>query len=200
MTIGEYAAMVNGEGWLKEGVKADLKVVALEGYVHSCWYDLPVRSSPNLPNAEAVCLYPSLALFEGTVVSVGRGTDTPYEVIGHPQYVLGSYIFTPHSTLGAKHPPYEGVPCYGINLAIFAREICPNERWLHLSWLISMYKYLPDKTGFFTLYFDKLAGTSLLRQQIIAGKSEEEIKESWEQGLDAFKAVRKKYLLYPDFR
>ncbi|MCX6233552.1 MAG: DUF1343 domain-containing protein [Bacteroidetes bacterium] len=200
MTIGEYAGMVNGEGWLKDGIKADLRVVPLKGYDHSCRYDLPVRPSPNLPNADAVCLYPSLALFEGTVVSVGRGTDYPFQVLGHPHFVIGSYAFKPESRPGARHPPYEGVYCLGGSLTGFAKEVCQKERRLHLSWLIYYYEFLKDLPSFFNDYFDKLAGNSSLREQIIAGKSEEDIKATWQQGLDAFKVVRKKYLLYPDFR
>jgi uncharacterized protein YbbC (DUF1343 family) len=198
MTIGEYALMVNGEGWLKDGIKADLRVVPLKGYDHSCRCDLPVKPSPNLPNANAIRLYPSLALFEGTVVSVGRGTDSPFEVFGHPNYMIGSYVFKPHSMPGAMHPPYEGVECYGFNVSGAGENA--GQGHLILSWLINAYRFLHNSSSFFNAYFDKLAGSDELRQQIIAGKSEEEIRASWKRDLEAFKEIRKKYLLYPDFK
>jgi len=199
MTIGEYAEMVNGEGWLKNGMKADLTVVPLKGYDHSCRYDLPVKPSPNLPTANAVRLYPSLALFEGTVVSVGRGTAHPFEVYGHPKYMTGSYTFTPHSMPGAKHPPYEGVACYGFNVSGSSAGEPGNKR-IELVWLINAYRFLPDSATFFNAYFDKLAGSDELRKDIIAGKSEEAIRESWKGDMEGFRKIRKKYLLYPDFK
>lgn len=199
MTVGEYAMMVNEEGWLDNRIKADLKVIPVKNYDHSMTYSLPVNPSPNLPNDDAICLYPSLCLFEGTVVSVGRGTEYPFQVIGHPEFMVGSYVFTPESRPGAKHPPYEGIPCYGQNLSGFAEYICKTERRIHLSWLINYYNILKDHTDFFNSYFDTLAGTSSLREQVIAGKSGEEIRNSWEPDLEKFKMIRKKYLLYTDF-
>jgi uncharacterized protein YbbC (DUF1343 family) len=206
MTIGEYARMVNGEKWLANGVQANLTVVPLKGYDHSSRYSLPVKPSPNLPNDEAICLYPSLCLFEGTIVSVGRGTEYPFQVIGHPYFVIGSYIFKPESRPGAEHPPYEGRECFGGSLSSFAQEVCQKERRLHLSFLIHHYdffkismKNLNQKevpSSFFNDYFDKLAGNSSLRQQIIQGTPEEEIRASWQPALTRFKAIRQKYLLY----
>lgn len=200
MTVGEYARMVNGEGWLENGVKCKLSIVSIENYKHADFYELPVKPSPNLPNKYAVYLYPSLCLFEGTIVSVGRGTDFPFQIIGHPGYAIGSYLFTPKSIPGvATKPKYEGLTCYGQNLSDFARDMEELPPQLHLSWLIAFYKILKDKGNFFDIYFEKLAGTALLRKQIEEGWSEEQIRESWQPGLDKFKTIRTKYLLYPDF-
>lgn len=198
MTIGEYARMVNGEGWLINGIRADLTVVPLSGYTHSTPYSVPIRPSPNLPSNDAICLYPSLCLFEGTIISVGRGTDFPFQVIGHPDFGHGSFVFTPASRPGAAHPPYEGEHCYGQNLSGFAREVCHKERRLHLSWLLGYYDFFRERSGFFNDYFDKLAGNSSLRQQILEGKTEEEIRKSWQPALTRFKSIREKYLLYPE--
>lgn len=198
MTIGEYARMVNREGWLTNGIRADLTVVPLSGYSHSTRYSLPIRPSPNLPNDDAVCLYPSLCLFEGTTISVGRGTDHPFQVIGHPDFGLGSFVFTPESRPGATHPPYQGQHCYGQSLSGFAREVCQSERHIHLFWLLGYHDFFRERTNFFNDYFDKLAGNSTLRQQIMEGKKEEEIRESWQPALTRFKAIREKYLLYPE--
>jgi uncharacterized protein YbbC (DUF1343 family) len=200
MTVGEYARMVNGEGWLENGVKCELSIVSIENYNHANFYELPVKPSPNLPNKYAVYLYPSLCLFEGTIVSVGRGTDFPFQIIGHPGYAIGSYLFTPKSIPGvATKPKYEGMPCLGQNLTDFARDMEKLPRQLHLSWLTGYYKILKDKGNFFDNYFEKLAGTAQLRKQIEEGWSEEQIRESWQPGIEKFKKIRKKYLLYPDF-
>jgi uncharacterized protein YbbC (DUF1343 family) len=200
MTVGEYARMVNGEGWLENGVKCKLSIVSIENYNHADFYELPVKPSPNLPNKYAVYLYPSLCLFEGTIVSVGRGTDFPFQIIGHPGYAIGSYLFTPKSIPGvATKPKYEGMPCLGQNLTDFARDMEKLPRQLHLSWLTGYYKILKNKGNFFDNYFEKLAGTAQLRKQIEEGWSEEQIRESWQPGLEKFKKIRKKYLLYPDF-
>jgi len=200
MTVGEYAKMVNGEGWLENGVKCELSVIPVENYTHSDFYELPVRPSPNLPNKNAVYLYPSLCLFEGTIVSVGRGTDFPFQVIGHPDFVTGSYLFTPKSIPGvASKPKYEGVTCFGQNLTGFAENITNQPHQLSLFWLIEYYKILKDKGNFFDNYFEKLAGTAQLRKQIEEGWSEDQIRETWQPGLEKFRQIRKKYLLYPDF-
>jgi len=200
MTVGEYAQMVNGEGWLENGVKCELSVIPVENYTHSDFYELPVKPSPNLPNKNAIFLYPSLCLFEGTIISVGRGTDYPFQVIGHPDFVLGSYLFTPRSIPGmASKPKYEGQLCNGQNLTGFAESMFQQPRQLHLFWLIEYYKILKDKGNFFDNYFEKLAGTAQLRKQIEEGWSEAKIRESWQPGLEKFKQIRKKYLLYPDF-
>ena len=200
MTVGEYAQMLNCEGWLENGVKCKLSVISVENFKHSDFYELPIKPSPNLPNKYAVYLYPSLCLFEGTIVSVGRGTDFPFQLIGHPGYAIGSYLFTPKSIPGvATKPKYEGMTCLGQNLTDFARDMEKLPRQLHLSWLIGYYKILKDKENFFDNYFEKLAGTAQLRKQIEEGWSEEQIRETWQSGLEKFKKIRKKYLLYPDF-
>ena len=202
MTIGEYAMMVNGEGWLKYHISCNLKVVPVEGYDHNMIYKLPVRPSPNLPNWQSVYLYPSLCLFEGTVVSVGRGTDKPFQVIGHPHYMIGSYLFIPRRMPGmSSNPPYVDQYCTGIDASSFADHILENEHHLNLFYLLSFYKVLTIQPNsvFFNSYFDKLAGGLELREMIIQGKSEDEIRQSWEPKLSKFREIRKKYLLYPDF-
>ncbi|MCD4730853.1 MAG: DUF1343 domain-containing protein [Bacteroidales bacterium] len=200
MTIGEYAQMVNGEGWLKDEIKCDLTVVECENYDHNTHYQLPAPPSPNLPNNTAIQLYPSLCFFEGTIISVGRGTVFPFQVIGHPDYMIGSFVFTPEEIPGvAKNPKYEGQVCYGQSLKGYADSILAKERRLHLSWLINFYEFFKDRDDFFIPYFSKLAGTENLKNQIIEGKSEEDIRESWEDDLNKFRQIRKKYLIYTDF-
>ncbi len=199
MTVGEYAQMVNGEGWLENGLKSDLRIIPVASYTHRDFYELPLKPSPNLPNKYAVYLYPSLCLFEGTVVSVGRGTELPFQVIGHPDFVAGSYCFTPRSMSGATKPPYMDTPCFGMNLMDFASNMKENPAQIHLFWLITFHQQLSDKTMFFNNFFDKLAGNAELRTQIAQGMSEEEIRASWQPGLAKFKEIRKKYLLYEDF-
>ena len=199
MTVAEYALMVNEEGWLKNGIKCKLKYIKVSNYNHFYFYNLPIPPSPNLPNMSAVYLYPSLGLFEGTVMSVGRGTDFAFQVIGHPDLKSNNFSFTPESRNGATNPPFKKVKCNGFNLDNFASIYLKNLRSIYLYWLIATYKELSDKTKYFNSYFDKLAGTSKLRQQIIAGVSEEEIHKSWKSDIDKFKIIRKKYLLYPDF-
>jgi len=198
MTIGEYARMVNGEKWLKNGIHCRLIVIECRKYTHETRYQLPVKPSPNLPTMNSVYLYPSLCLFEGTVVSVGRGTATPFEVIGHPAYLLGSYLFTPERIKGiSDHPPHEGKPCIGLNLSANG-ELMKRNGQIELLWLIDMYNSLDLGAAFFTPYFDKLAGNSTLRQQITSGKSISEIRQSWQKELHQFRKIRNKYLLYPD--
>ena len=194
MTIGEYAKMVNGEGWLKNGVTCDLTVIPIQDYNRNAIYELPVKPSPNLPNWEAVYLYPTLCFFEGTIVSIGRGTETPFQVYGHPN-MRGSYTFTPQSTSGASKPLLEGQRCRGENLMEFAHDYAYNDNQLHLEWIIEAYQQLKDK-GFFIDYFRLLAGDKQLRRDIENGKSADEIRASWDDDLEAFKAVRKKYLMY----
>lgn len=199
MTVGEFAGMINGEGWLKGGVKCDLKVIACQGYDHDTVYELPVRPSPNLPNMAAVYLYPSLGLFEGTIVSVGRGTDKPFQCIGYPGCPIGQFTFTPVSMPGAKDPPHKGVLCTGIDLQEYGSFQSRMERKLRLHWLIGMYREAPDKAAFFTPFFEKLAGGPQLRERIVLGDDEEEIRALWKPGVSAFMKVRAKYLLYEDF-
>jgi uncharacterized protein YbbC (DUF1343 family) len=199
MTIGEYGRMVNGEYWMADSLQCDLTVVPLKNYNRSELYRLPVRPSPNLPNWQSVYLYPSLCLFEGTVVSVGRGTDYPFTVYGHPDFHPGSFAFTPEPRQGAKHPKLQGEQCFGQNLEEYAKKYGQVEHHFNLSWLINAFEVLGSDSSFFTPYFDKLAGTSLLREQIISGTSLEKIRSSWQEHLDTFMEIRKKYLIYKDF-
>lgn len=200
MTIGEYAKMINNEAWLDDKSKADLNVVKCKNYDHSKFYELPIAPSPNLPNMASIYLYPSLCFFEGTVVSVGRGTDLPFQCFGHPGLKAGSYKFIPQPNEGASSPKLEGENCYGFDLSTFGWHYMRNQKKLYLFWLIETYDLLNDenffrKDGFFNL----LAGTDQLREMIEAGKSEKEIRATWQEGLSDFKEVRKKYLLYEDF-
>ena len=197
LTVGELATTLNGEKWLAGGKKCRLTVVPIgKGYTHATAYHLPVRPSPNLPTDHAVALYPSICLFEGTNISVGRGTATPFELIGGPtQPATRPFSFTPQPNAGSPSPPLKGQPCYGLNLADAATR---DSGRLVLKYLLDFYQQSTDKARFFGKYFEELSGTATLRQQIIAGKSEAEIRASWEPGLGKFKALRKKYLLYPE--
>lgn len=198
LTIGELAKMVNGEKWLENGKQCDVTVVPVKGYDHKMMYELPVIPSPSLPNALSVRLYLSLCLFEGTDISVGRGTDWPFQIIGYTNPVYGSFTFTPGDRHGmTKHVEGKGAVNYGLDL----RNIIPSEHKFTLKYLLDFYNKTPDKSTFFArpAFFDKLAGTDQLRLQILAGKSEDEIRASWAKDLDAYKLMRKKYLIYPDF-
>jgi uncharacterized protein YbbC (DUF1343 family) len=199
MTIGEYALMINGEGWLKGGIKADLKVIRLENYRHNDFYHLPLKPSPNLPNDLSVALYPSLALFEGTVFSAGRGTDKQFQLYGAPDYVNHAFSFVPQTREGAKQPKHQGKRCYGVDLSAVELQRVRASQKMNLSYLLDAYRNYPDKAGFFLKnnFFDRLAGSDKLRLQILAGKSENEIRAGWDADLDAFKKRRAKYLLYP---
>lgn len=200
LTVGEYATMLNGEQWLDGKLTCNLVVIRLKNYTHSVFYSLPVPPSPNLPNMSAVYLYPSLGLFEGTAISVGRGTEFPFQVVGFPGFKDGSFTFTPESIPGkAAHPMYERVECRGYKLKDFGEMFVRNSKSVYLFWLMGMYEKYPDRKKFFTSYFEKLAGTAQLREQIIKGVSEEEIRKSWQPALDKYKQIRQKYLLYPDF-
>lgn len=199
MTVAEYARMVNGEGWLAGGIKCDLSWVSCESYSHTDWYQLPVAPSPNLPNMTAVYLYPSLCFFEGTVMSVGRGTDFPFQIIGHPDLKQAPFTFTPAPRTGAPNPLYNGQLCHGHDLRDFAMMYVRDYHKLYLFWLMGAYKDMPDKASFFNPFFEKLAGTSEFRQQIISGMNEMDIRKIWEPDLVAYKSIRKKYLLYKDF-
>ena len=194
MTIGEYAKMVNGEGWLKNGIHCDLTVISIRDYNRNAIYELPVKPSPNLPNWESVYLYPTLCFFEGTLVSIGRGTETPFQIYGHPD-MRGGYTFTPKSISGASKPLLEGQRCRGENLVEFAHDYAHNENQLHLEWVIEAYQQLKDK-GFFKDYFRLLSGDKQLQINIENGKSVDEIRASWKDDLDAFKTIRAKYLMY----
>ncbi|MCK9617129.1 MAG: DUF1343 domain-containing protein [Lentimicrobiaceae bacterium] len=199
LTIAEYALMINGEGWLHGGKKCRLRYVAIENYTHSMQYVLPINPSPNLSCPEAVLLYPSLCLFEGTNVSVGRGTSASFTMIGHPDYPKKDFCFTPKGDPKTTYAPlYDGVSCFGLNLRDSAEKFRTRTACLYLGWLINMYKILPDNKLFFNTFFDKLAGSPRLREQIIKGLSEEEIRKSWQSDLEKYKAKRKKYLLYSE--
>lgn len=200
MTIGEYAQMINGEKWLKDSIQCNLKVITVYNYTHAQRYQLPIAPSPNLSTMEAVYLYPSLCLFEGTVVSVGRGTDKPFCQIGHPLVSNGTVSFVPRSLPGFSNKPmYEGDTCRGFELSEFSRVFLKNSGELYLYFLSGMYDNLKSQTTFFNSFFDKLAGSATLRQQIQIGINVELIKQSWQSDLEKFKKIREKYLLYPDF-
>ncbi len=199
MTIGELAEMIQGEKWITDADKLDLTVVPCTNYRHDRIYDLPVKPSPNLPDLVAVTLYPSLCLFEGTTISVGRGTDKPFKQIGHP-LLKGyyDYFFIPKPNDGSKNPKHNGEKCYGIDLSGLKVKNFRHKKKLDLSYLIDFYHKLKDKDKYFkgNGWIDKLAGTDKLRKMIIAGKNEEEIRESWQEDLEKFKQKREKYLLY----
>ena len=197
LTVGELAQMMNKEKWLASGKPCRLTVVPMQpGYTHATAYHLPVRPSPNLPTDHAVALYPSICLFEGTNVSVGRGTATPFEVIGSPaQPATRPHAFTPAPNAGSPAPPLNGQRCYGLNLAGAPTREAGG---LVLKYLLDFYQQSTDKPHFFGKYFEELSGTTSLREQIIAGKTTTEIRASWEPGLNKFKTLRRKYLLYPE--
>jgi uncharacterized protein YbbC (DUF1343 family) len=193
LTVGELATMINGEGWLEGGRHCALEVITLKGWKHSDPYSLPIKPSPNLPNDQSIRLYPSLCLFEGTVISVGRGTRIPFQVIGHPDLQEMPYQFTPVSIEDmAKNPPHENKVCYGLDLT----ETTVEEGF-SLKYLIRMYEAFPQKEKFFNNFFDKLAGNDVLKQQIKDGLTEDQIRETWKADLEMYNTKRKKYLLYP---
>lgn len=195
LTIGEYALMVNGEHWLKDSLQCNLQVIPLGDYDRDCIYRLSVKPSPNLPNWESVYLYPSLCFFEGTVVSVGRGTQFPFQVYGHPS-IQAYFTFTPRQAEGRNKPLLCDKQCFGKNLTDYAHNFKKEKAKINLSWLIETYNQLKDKEKFFNNFFLKLSGTKELQQQIEDGLSEKEIRDSWKEELDKYKEIRKKYLLY----
>jgi uncharacterized protein YbbC (DUF1343 family) len=192
MTIGEYAKMINGEKWLKNGLQCDLKVIKNEHYTHQTAYSLPIKPSPNLPNDQSINLYPSLCFFEGTDISIGRGTGFPFQVVGHPDW-KSEFSFRPKSMEGAKYPKHQNKTCFGVDIRKASKV---NQ--LELKWLIEAYRKNPTGEKFFKPFFHKLAGTKKLSKQIIEGKSEKEIRDSWNPELNKFKTIRKKYLLYTE--
>jgi uncharacterized protein YbbC (DUF1343 family) len=197
MTCGEYALMANAQGWLKNKVKCKLTVVPLKNYDRKCTYKLPVRPSPNIPNHEAVMLYPSLGLFEGTVISLGRGTEFPFQVIGHPEYPDTGFCFIPRETEISKSPKYLNQKCYGIDLRKDPYIITHPGR-INLHWLRLVVLKM-RKDDFFDKNFNYHAGTANLQMQIKSRVSLEEIRNTWQADISSFKAIRKKYLLYADF-
>lgn len=194
MTIAEYAKMINGEKWLENEIQCDLETIAMQNYQHSMKYKLPVKPSPNLPNAKSINLYPSLCFFEGTNVNAGRGTNLQFQVFGSPflDEEDFDYAYTPKSMEGAKYPKHENKECFGRNLST-----AETLNFINLEWLLEAYQNTEYQDQFFNDFFLKLAGTSLLKDQIIKGLSAEEIRESWKPGLEAFQKTRKKYLMYP---
>ncbi|MFV5693808.1 exo-beta-N-acetylmuramidase NamZ domain-containing protein [Flavobacterium sp. LB3P122] len=191
MTIGEYAKMINGQKWLKNDVQCKLTVIPCINYNRKINYSLPVKPSPNIPNDQAVNLYASLCLFEGTNVSVGRGTEKQFQIYGSPYLPKNGFSFIPKPNFGAQNPVYNGIECYGDDLSKHSRV-----KQLELKWLIKAYQTTTDKSKFFNPFFTKLAGTKKLQQQIENGISEKEIRQSWQKGLIEFKEMRTKYLIY----
>ena len=197
MTLGELARMVNGEGWLPQGRKCDLTVVPCLNYTHRTLYRLPIAPSPNLPNMKSVYLYPSLCYFEATPVSLGRGTDLPFQVYGHPDMKGYDFSFTPRSVPGAKNPPQRDKLCHGVNLSTLSEEET-TRKGIDLSYLIDAYQNLKMGDKFFTPFFEKLVGVDYVRVMIEEGRNADEIKARWQDDVTRFKAQRKPYLLYEE--
>ncbi len=199
MTLAEMAQMINGEGWLANKVKCKLRIVKNSNYTHKTPYTLPVGPTPNLNTQQAVMLYPSLCLFEGTVISQGRGTKFPFTMIGAPA-LEGKYAFSfvPVSIPGmSEDPPHKDKRCFGLDFRTYDTSNFSKTGQINIAWLIDLYNAYPQKEDFFRPFFDRLAGTKTLKDQIVAGIPEEEIRKSWEPGLSAYKEMRKKYLIYP---
>lgn len=209
MTMGEYARMLIGEKWIDSSARlllpenaARVQVIPCANYTHKSKYVLPVKPSPNIPDMQSVYLYPSTCFFEGTVLSEGRGTDKAFQLFGHPSLPKNLASFTPHSREGAANPKLKDQLCYGWNLSGTPDQVLQQvDNRIQLKWLLEAYRLFPDKADFFLKnnYFNKLAGNDLLMQQVKAGKSEADIRKTWQPGLEAFKKIRKKYLLYEDF-
>ncbi len=199
MTIGEYAKMINGEKWLANGAQCNLTVIPIENYSHNDLYQLPLKPSPNLPNMTSIYLYPSLCLFEGTIVSVGRGTDRPFQIFGYPGMKDGKTVFIPKPNAGSDNPMYNGKTCDAFFVGDYGEIYVKYYKKLYLFWILSVYKNCETKDKFFNNYFNNLAGNETLKKQITDGKTEDEIRASWQPALKKFKDIRKKYLLYTDF-
>ncbi len=185
MTIGEYGKMINGEGWLENGIKAELEVIKIKNYNHKSKYEPTIRPSPNLPNLQSIYLYPSLAFLEKTEVSVGRGTENQFQIYGHPDFE-GIFSFTPKSNFGSQNPKLKGIKSKGEDL----RNYKTNNR-IELKWLIKSYNQFIDKNKFFRSDFDKLSGTSNLKKQIVQGVSESKIRDTWQEGIEKFKKLER---------
>ena len=197
MTLGELARMIDGEGWLRDGLRCKLTVIPCRGYTHRSRYRLPTAPSPNLPNMRAVYLYPSLFFFEGTPVSLGRGTDFPFQAYGHPE-LQGDFSFTPRSNAGAKNPPLKDKLCHGVDLRTSPSDERIWEREVDLGYVIDCYRQLNLGEKFFTPMFDRLTGTDYVRQMILQGAGADRIKASWADDVERFKQTRKPYLLYEE--
>ncbi len=191
LTIGEYAQMVNGEGWLKDSIQCDLKVIRNLNYLHKSNYSLPVRPSPNLPNDKSINLYPSLGFFEGTVINAGRGTEFQFQRYGAPFFPDNDFNYTPEANFGAKFPKFKGEKCNGVDLSDAEQQDKVN-----LTWLIDAYNKTPKDKSFFGETFTIHAGNEKLRKQIESGMTAEEIRNTWKSDLEKFKKIREKYLLY----
>ena len=191
MTIGEYAQMINGEGWLNNKIKVELKIIPIKNYTRDTFYELPIRPSPNLPNSKAIALYPSLCLMETTVYSIGRGTELQFQIYGHPEYKYRNFSFKPRPNFGSKYPKHNNVLCYGKDLSNV-----PSPKKIELKWIIDAYRNFPYPDSFFLNGFNRIAGNSKLKQQLVNGTSEIEIRKSWVKDLNEFKKVREKYLIY----
>lgn len=195
MTLGELALMINGEGWLTDKRKCELTVIPCKNYKHSTLYELPIPPSPNLPNIKSIYLYPSTCFFEGTVMSLGRGTSLPFQIYGHPDYKGSNYSFTPQSISGAKNPPLLGNKCYGVDLSDTDDKYI-RKQGIDLSYVIDAYKNLNIGSKFFTSFFDLLAGCSYVREMIEQGCDADEIKARWQDDVTKFKKQRAPYLIY----
>jgi uncharacterized protein YbbC (DUF1343 family) len=198
MTLGELARMINGERWLSNGAQCDLTIIPCLYYTHAMHYQLPMPPSPNLPNMRSVYLYPSLCYFEATPISVGRGTDAPFQQFGNPKMTGYSYSFTPRSMTGAKNPPQLNQCCYGVNLQVSPSDNVLFSHGVDLSYLVEAYKNLHIGDAFFSSFFERLIGVQYVRQMIEAGKSAAEIKACWKSDDEKFKKERNPYLLYPE--
>ena len=197
MTLGELARMIDGEGWLRDGLRCKLTVIPCRGYTHRSRYRLPTAPSPNLPNMRAVYLYPSLCFFEGTPISLGRGTDFPFQTYGHPK-LQGDFSFTPRSNAGAKNPPLKDKLCHGVDLRTAPSDERIWEREVDLGYVIDCYRQLNLGEKFFTPMFDRLTGTDYVRQMILQGAGADRIKARWADDVERFKQTRKPYLLYEE--
>lgn len=200
MTIGEYALMINGEGWLNNQIKANIKVISCKNYKHTTYYELPIKPSPNLPDMRAILLYPSICFFEGTTLSLGRGTDKPFQYIGHPS-LKSDFTFTPMPNEGAKEPPLKGIKCYGTDLSNIPISDIIQKKELDLGILLDYYGQMSKAGQKFWLennFIDKLAGSDKLRHQVSNGLTEKEIRSSWQSGLIEFKKIRCQYLIYKE--
>ncbi|MBR5802279.1 MAG: DUF1343 domain-containing protein [Alistipes sp.] len=194
LTMGEIAMMAQGEGWSR---KCDVKVVKCSGYTHQTRYTLPIAPSPNLPNQHSIYLYPSTCLFEGTVCSLGRGTDAPFQIYGHPDYKGGEFEFTPRSVAGAKNPPLKDQKCHGVDLrGLDDEQIIASG--FNLEYVIDAYRNLDMGEKFFTRMFLLLTGVDYIKQMIIEGKSADEIRKVWQKDVEEFKLLRRGYLLYEE--
>ncbi|MEK9618582.1 MAG: DUF1343 domain-containing protein [Flavobacteriales bacterium] len=201
MTIGEYAKMINGERWLKDSVKCSLEVIPCLNYNHMIKYNLPIPPSPNLPNMRSVYLYPSLCFFEGTNVSIGRGTEIPFQIYGAPYFDSKLFKFTPKSSYGSKYPKYKEMDCFGEDLRTLSLDSLKNVNSLNFNWLVKSFKTSNESLDFFNKngFFNLLAGTDKIMNLIKGGASGVQIRETYQMELEKFKLIRKKYLIYDDF-